>query len=143
MTTVTLRHRILPNGLLRLSNPQGEAVADMIASHARRLAWSILADLDPEEAEQALAEEQQRHPRKRPAGPGSFGQGTVAHRILVILLKGSTTSKALADALDGKPENISAACCSLAAGGLVTRVIGPGHKAIWTLTEAGKTRAAQ
>lgn len=151
-----LRHAVTADGgiMLTITEPgRAPRPVPVSASEARRLAWALLADIDPAEAQMAADEELRGlplswdysgRPRLRTVRPvqGKLA-GTVSHRILQTLKTGPATSKALSAVVDREISAVSALCCGLMKAGAVSRdLANRGGVATWSLTPLGEQRAA-
>lgn len=141
MAAASLSYAVQPCGavVLRLTDDSGFAVeAKVSASYAKRRAWAILADLDPDEAE---ATQDQRRVELDTAAPRRLTQ---RDSVLASVARGANTMIAL-QAVTGFPRaSISGRLADLVAMGLLLspQARGRGRKAIYQLTDEGRTAVA-
>lgn len=159
MTGARVTHAIADDHVwLTISEP-GRPARQVRVAHAtaRRLAWALLADLDPAEAMRVADEDLRAAPmpwdyrpadrkRTRPQGSCHAVQGnragTISNAILHALKSGGATSSALAEVVKRPASNVAAMCCGMVKAGIVEREIGGDGAAIWSLTAVGQTRVA-
>lgn len=136
---MTLRHALLPDGVVLVFGSHERVVS---FSEAKRFAWAILADLDPEEAEacglpappvatRAAADSDE---------PGERYYGSRRLAYLGSLTSGPKRAREVAETVCEDTGVINARLAHLHALGLVARVSGGGKgtKVTWGLTEAGR-----
>jgi DNA-binding HxlR family transcriptional regulator len=111
---------------------------------AKRLAWAILADLDPEEAAQAAAEAAPQgtlQPRCNcGCGPKlAHKPGSKTRTILEAMARGLATTDALAREIDRSPKIAASFVSHLVRDGLAERSDGgwKGQPGQWRITSAG------
>lgn len=147
MSRASLRHvpMTLDKVQITLTAEDGRALtATLDGAYLRAKCWGVLADIDPAGLMEAAI-------GQRRAGVHLVGAGlSNSSRVLLALRDGPLTNQGLRLALgDGstKPANISHAAHELIRQGLAYRAdrnpAGPGAKATYALTEAGKARAEQ
>lgn len=136
--TVALRHAVDDAGYVVLTLTDADGVrhpARFTASDAKKAAWRILADLDPDEAEAALREQTARERRHL----------TLGDRALLAIARGCVTVAEITDTTRLSGSAICAQLKALRETGLAvnhTRGSGRGAIARYELTEMGRRRAA-
>lgn len=137
-----LFHRLEDEAVLlgfRVSSSQ-PAVVKVTQSEAKRFAWAILADLDPEEAQTAGSPLSEPVPRARGTAHARerTAFATQPRAILAFLRNGKADTRRIAVAVDISTQQAAVVLCNMAKRGLVTRLTRglAGYPAIW---QAGPT----